>query len=56
MQAGAIIGLLTVLGWDLAMYATTNMGDITMAFTDVIVVGIMSAAVGGAIGWYLGRK
>lgn len=54
-EAGAIIGLLTGLGWDLLMYGTSNLMDITGTITDVIVVTIMMAIAGAAVGWYLGR-
>lgn len=55
LQAGAIIGLLTGLGFDLLMFGTANLMDITGTIADVIVYTIMYAAAGAAIGWYLGR-
>jgi uncharacterized membrane protein len=55
LQAGAVIGLLSGLGWDLLFYGTTNLMDITGTIADVILVTIMTAAAGAAVGWYLGR-
>lgn len=54
-QAGATIGLLMALAWDLLMYGTANLMDITGTLADVIVVTIMMAIAGAAVGWYLGR-
>lgn len=54
-QAGAVIGLLMALAWDLLMYGTSNLMDITGTLADVIVVTIMMAIAGAAVGWYLGR-
>jgi hypothetical protein len=54
-QAGALIGVLIGLGWDLIMYGTSTLMDLTGTLADVIVVTIMMAAAGAAVGWYLGR-
>ena len=56
LQAGATIGLLTGLAWDFLMYGTANLMDITGTIVDVIIVTVMSAVAGAAIGWYLGRN
>ncbi|NND32024.1 MAG: hypothetical protein HKN76_05485 [Saprospiraceae bacterium] len=56
LQAGAVIGLLAGLGWDLLMFGTADLMDITGTIVDVIVYTIMMAVAGAAIGWYLGRN
>lgn len=52
--AGLIIGFLTALNWDLAIYATTNMGDLTLVLMDILIVSVMSAISGGVIGMVIG--
>ena len=56
LQAGAVIGLLSGLGYDLIMYGTADLMDITGTIVDVIIYTIMLAVAGAAIGWYLGRN
>jgi uncharacterized membrane protein len=55
LQAGAMIGLLTALAWDLLMFGTSDLMDLTGTIADVIVYTIMCAVAGASIGWYLGR-
>jgi hypothetical protein len=54
-QAGATIGVLTGLAWDLLMFGTANLMDITGTLVDIIIVTVMMAAAGAAVGWFLGR-
>ncbi len=54
-KAGAMIGLLMGAGWDLTMYATTNISNLTGAIVDIIVTGVMSAIIGAIAAWMLGR-
>ncbi len=54
LVAGFVIGLLTVLGFDMISYATTNvMTSIQPVFVDAVAGGVVWAVAGGAIGWAL---
>lgn len=53
-SAGAIIGLLMALGFDMVMFATSNMMDMTGMLADVAAATVMNALAGGAIGAVLG--
>ncbi len=55
LEAGAVIGLLVGLSWDLVMYGVSNMMDITGTMVDVLVYTAMCGIAGAAIGWFLGR-
>jgi hypothetical protein len=54
-KAGAVIGLLVGLTVDMIYYGSTNIYDLTGAMTDVVLMTVLSAIVGGCVGWYLGR-
>lgn len=54
LQAGAVIGLLVGLTWDLITYATMDGLDITATLLDVVVMVVVSALVGAVVGWILG--
>lgn len=53
--AGAIIGFLMAAAFDLIMLGTTNIMTTTGALVDIVVSTVMSAVVGGVVGWWLGR-
>ena len=53
-SAGAIIGLFMALGFDMVMFATSNMMDMTGMLADVAAATVMNALAGGAIGAVLG--
>ena len=53
-SAGAIIGLLMALGFDMVMFATSNVMDMTGMLGDVAAATVMNALAGGAIGAALG--
>ncbi len=55
MKAGALIGLLMTLGFDIFMKGYMNLWDYTSMFTDVIVSSIMTSFSAGIIAWMLGR-
>jgi uncharacterized membrane protein len=55
-QAGAVLGVLLALYFDLMMLATTHMFTPTAAVVDVIANAVVTAITGGVIAWYLGRK
>lgn len=55
LRAGLIIGLLVSLSYDLIMYGTTNIMNLTGVAGDVVVYAIMTGLAGGIIGWVLGR-
>ncbi|HMR43038.1 MAG TPA: hypothetical protein PKC40_04355 [Saprospiraceae bacterium] len=54
-MGGAIVGGLFAAAFDLIMLGTTNIMTPTGAIVDVIASIVMSAVVGGVIGWWLGR-
>lgn len=55
-SAGALIGFLMTLGFDMISYDTTNISDMTAAFADVIVYTILSAITGAVIGAVVGMQ
>jgi hypothetical protein len=56
LQAGAMIGLILGLGYDLTMYGTSNISNLTATLVDPLVVALMMGVTGGVIGVVLGRK
>jgi uncharacterized membrane protein YagU involved in acid resistance len=55
-KAGAVIGVLFALTFDLISFATSNIMDLTGALSDVVAMLVISAIVGGVVAWWLGRK
>lgn len=53
-SAGAVIGLLMGLSYDMTSYGTSNIMDLTAALTDVVVSSVMTAIAGGIVGLVLG--
>ena len=49
-SAGAVIGLLMTAGFDLIMYANTNVSNLTGTVVDILTGAIMGAVTGGAVG------
>jgi hypothetical protein len=56
LKAGAIIGLIMGLAFNLTMYGTSNIMNMTSALVDPFVSAVMMAITGGVIGVMLGRK
>lgn len=56
LKGGAVIGFLLGLGFNLVMYATSNMMNLTAALVDPFVSMAMMGITGGLIGIILGRK
>jgi hypothetical protein len=56
LQAGATIGLILGFGFDLTMYGTSNMMNLTASLVDPLVVAAMMGITGGVIGVVLGKK
>ena len=56
LQAGAMIGLILGLGYDLTMYGTSNISNLTATLVDPLVVAAMMGVTGGVIGFVLGKK
>jgi len=56
MKAGAIIGLIIGLAFNLSMFGTSNIMNLTAALVDPVVSAVMMGITGGVIGIMLGRK
>lgn len=54
--AGAVIAGLVALSYDLMIYSTTTMSDLTGVLADVVVYAIMGAAAGAVVAWVLGYQ
>lgn len=53
--AGATLGVLIALSYDLGFYAMSNMFTMQSMLMDVAMSTVMNAAVGAVVGWWLGR-
>ena len=56
LTAGATIGLFMGLIYDFVFYATTNIMTMQGYLLDIVATIVISAIVGGVVGWWLGRK
>jgi len=56
LKIGAISGLLIGLGYDLTMFGTTNLANITAVLVDPLIFMVQMACAGAAIGAVLGNK
>ena len=54
-KAGAVLGFLVGFTVDMINYGSTNMYDLTATLVDVLVMTVLSAILGGCVGWFLGR-
>lgn len=54
-KVGALFGLLVSLGFDLTMYGTTNVQNMTVTLVDPIASVVLVGATGAVIGVVLGR-
>lgn len=54
LKGGAVIGFLVAFGYDLILYGTTNLFGLKDLAIDVVIFTVMSAIVGGAVGYALG--
>ncbi len=55
-KAGAVIGLLIGISYDMIMYATSNIMTMNGALVDIVANAVVTGLVGGVVGWFLGRK
>jgi hypothetical protein len=55
-KVGALFGLLVALGFDLTMYGTTNIQNMTATLVDPIVSMALVGVTGAMIGMVLGRR
>ncbi|WP_370086852.1 hypothetical protein [Ekhidna sp.] len=55
-KAGALIGLILGIGFNLIMYATSNMMNLTATLVDPLVGMIMMGITGGIIGMIAGKE
>lgn len=56
LKAGAMIGLILGFGYNLTMYGTSNLMNLTAALVDPIISAVMMGVTGGVIGAVLGKK
>ena len=56
LRIGAMSGLLIALGYDLTLFGTSNMANITATLVDPLAFMVQSACAGAAIGAVLGNK
>lgn len=56
LQGGAMLGLFLGLIYNFAFHATTNMMTLQGHIVDIITTIVITALVGGVVGWWLGRK
>lgn len=56
LRAGAVIGFLMALGFDLIMFGTSYFLNFTATIVDIAIATVMTALVGGAIGAVLHAK
>jgi hypothetical protein len=56
LQAGVTIGLILGFGFDLTMYGTSNLMNLTSTLVDPLVIAAMMGLTGGVIGMVLGKK
>lgn len=56
LKVGAMLGLLFFLGFDLTLYATTNVSNLTAALVDAALATALFAVTGAAIVGVIGRK
>ena len=54
--AGATLGVLIALSYDLGFYSMSNMFTMGTMVMDVAMATIINAAVGAVVGWWLGRN
>lgn len=57
-SAGFVIGLLMTAGFDLMLYGSSNISNLTATATDILCGGVMGAVTGAAVGWMngMGKK
>jgi len=56
LTQGAIIGLILGLGFNLVMFGTTNIMNLTAALVDPLVFAVMMGLAGGVITLVMGKK
>jgi hypothetical protein len=56
LKTGITIGLILGYGYDLTMYGTSNISNLTATLVDPLIVATMMGVSGGVIGVVLGRK
>ncbi len=56
LKIGAISGLLIGLGYDLTLFGTTNMANLTATLVDPLIAMVQMACAGAAIGAVLGDR
>lgn len=54
-KAGAVLGLLIAITFDMISLGSTNVSTLNAALVDIVVMTAVSALVGGVVGWFLGR-
>ena len=56
LTKGALFGLIVTISWDLMLYSTSTWyKDITGVVYDILASVVMTAIIGGVVGWMMGR-
>ncbi len=56
LTKGALFGLILTISWDLMLYSTSTWyKDITGVVYDILASVVMTAIIGGVVGWMMGR-
>jgi len=55
LKAGAVLGLLIALSWDMIMLGTSHIMSPTGVAIDILATAVSMGITGGAGGWWLGR-
>ncbi|HMQ46766.1 MAG TPA: hypothetical protein PKA00_04685 [Saprospiraceae bacterium] len=55
-KAGAVLGLLLGLSYDLLLFGTSNVTTMNALVVDVLANVVVTAVAGGVVGWVLGRN
>lgn len=54
-KAGALLGFLIGASFDLIQLGSTHISNVTGIIADIVAMTVISAIVGGVVGWFLGR-
>jgi len=55
-KAGAVIGLLMSASYDMLWFGMSNIMNLNATLVDILASTVVTALIGGVVGWFLGRK